>query len=272
MLPMVVVPKLWAIDSQSPGGYLTYNILKQSSLIHSSLDNSGVTLVNSDLIYKHINLQNSVPFKINTLFYNFIIEHGYNLNLLISNIDDIENNPNKDELKSNFLHQNYILNLSKFFMGRTFYFTMFFDWRGRIYTETSYLTFQGNSFAKAMLEFNDGGLIADPEHFDVLLAYGASLYGFGKLSFQDRVNWSITNLDIIVSLDSEFILSAEEPFLFIAWSLEIKKNKLNIINKTPFVSHLPIQWDATCNGLQHLSLLVNDLDLAKSVNICPSSS
>lgn len=157
------------------------------------------------------------------------------------------------------------------YLEHTFYLTLFFDWRGRIYTETSYLTYQGNSLAKAMMSFKNGGLISEPEHFEVLLAYGASLYGLSKLSFDERVNWSITNFDKIVSMDENFILSAEEPFLFISWSLEIKSNKDNIILKTPYISHLPIQWDATCNGLQHLSLLCNDVELAKSVNIVSSN-
>ena len=268
-LPLVVKPYLWCKDSR--GGYLTEDLARHNGLIHSSVYNSGISIISNDLLYNHVNYTNSIPFIINHKFYNYITEHGYRLNLLIDNIDDLENNPKKDEIKSLFLQQTYILNLSKLYKGHTFYFTLFFDWRGRIYTDTTYLTYQGNDLGKAMLEFKDGGLISQPEHFDVLLAYGASLYGLGHSSFSERVSWTLNNWDKVVAMDDNFILSAKEPLLFIAWSLEIIYNKDNIATKTPYISHFPIQWDATCNGLQHLSLLCNDEKLAESVNICPST-
>jgi len=38
-----------------------------------------------------------------------------------------------------------------------------------------------------------------------------------------------------------------------------------------FISRLPVLLDATCNGLQHLSAIANDINLAQRVNILPST-
>lgn len=37
------------------------------------------------------------------------------------------------------------------------------------------------------------------------------------------------------------------------------------------ISRLPVFIDATCNGLQHLSAMINDISVAKRVNIHKSS-
>ena len=34
--------------------------------------------------------------------------------------------------------------------GVQFYFPLFFDWRGRMYTESTYLTFQGSELTKSL--------------------------------------------------------------------------------------------------------------------------
>jgi len=39
------------------------------------------------------------------------------------------------------------------------------------------------------------------------------------------------------------------------------------INENMYISHLPIQLDATCNGYQHLSLLMGDEPLAGQLNL-----
>jgi len=48
--------------------------------------------------------------------------------------------------------------------------------------------------------------------------------------------------------------------------LELKQYYEN----SQFISRLPILLDATCNGLQHLSAIANDINLAQRVNISPS--
>lgn len=65
-----------------------------------------------------------------------------------------------------------------------------------------------------------------------------------------------------------FVLEADEPWLFLSCCIELKKYELD---KTNFISRLPIYLDATCSGLQHLSTMINDTNLAKYVNITQSN-
>ena len=58
------------------------------------------------------------------------------------------------------------------------------------------------------------------------------------------------------------ISKANNKLLFISFFFEYKKylNALNN-NETYFVNHLPNQLDDTCQGFQHLSLLLTDTAL-----------
>ena len=89
-----------------------------------------------------------------------------------------------------------------------------------------------------------------------------------KKSKKERVDWVDKHFnDIINTPDNNIWLSANEPLIFLACALELQE-----YNKNPnFLSRLPILLDATCNGLQHLSAIANDINLAERVNITPST-
>ncbi len=65
-----------------------------------------------------------------------------------------------------------------------------------------------------------------------------------------------------------FILEGKEPLLFLSCCTELK---IYFADPTRFISRLPIYLDATCSGLQHLSAMISDTNLAKYVNINKSS-
>ncbi len=73
-------------------------------------------------------------------------------------------------------------------------------------------------------------------------------------------------------MNDTFILSAQNPLLFLAFCFEYK-NMVNTFKiQDTFMSHLPIQLDASCNGLQHLTCIINDSKLAQKVNIIESDT
>jgi DNA-directed RNA polymerase len=56
--------------------------------------------------------------------------------------------------------------------------------------------------------------------------------------------------------------------LFIAFCFEYLNYYNSLFNQDlHFVTHLPIQLDATCNGFQHIAFLTGDLKLGKELNI-----
>jgi DNA-directed RNA polymerase len=100
--------------------------------------------------------------------------------------------------------------------------------------------------------------------------YLANVYGHSKWSRKKRINWFNKNIDSIVNtfkndydqFKIQFGKSAKEPAQFISCLIEYIKfleDKSEI--KTP------ILFDATCSGVQHLSALTTDHDLAKLVNL-----
>jgi DNA-directed RNA polymerase len=68
-------------------------------------------------------------------------------------------------------------------------------------------------------------------------------------------------------LDKDLILSAESPFIFTSFCLNMREihNNPNAIIKTP------IFLDATCSGIQHLAGLMKDIELGSNTNLIPST-
>ena len=107
-------------------------------------------------------------------------------------------------------------------------------------------------------------------------AYGANCFGnmLNKKSWVDRSKWIDENeKDIINYTNGVLISKAENKLLFTAFCIEYNKwlQSYNNIETSYFETHLPIQLDATCNGYQHLSLLISDYDMAKELNLVKSS-
>jgi DNA-directed RNA polymerase len=68
-------------------------------------------------------------------------------------------------------------------------------------------------------------------------------------------------------LDKELILSAESPFIFTAFCLNMREyhNNPDALIKTP------VFLDATCSGIQHLAGLMKDLELGANTNLVKST-
>lgn len=78
----------------------------------------------------------------------------------------------------------------------------------------------------------------------------------------------------IINFNNEILINkAEKKFLFIAFCFEYNKYKNSLYNNSPYyISNYPIQLDATCNGYQHLSLLIASDPLQGQLNLFPSDS
>ena len=121
----------------------------------------------------------------------------------------------------------------------------------------------------ALLNFWEGEPINSEGKF-YLYIYGANSHNensISKASFTDRLKWVTDNYNRIINLDRDLILSAETPFVFTAFCLNMKEihNNPNAIIKTP------VFLDATCSGIQHLAALMKDLELGSNTNLLPST-
>lgn len=130
-----------------------------------------------------------------------------------------------------------------------------FDWRGRVYP-LSHFNFQREEHIRALFLFCDGQPIGERGIW-WLKAHLANCGDFGKVSkrpFEDRVAWVDQNIDAIQQcaldpLGTEWWRKADKPFLFLAACMELTA----ALKEGPeYITHLPVSWDGSCSGLQHL--------------------
>src|SRR5689334_1249230 len=71
-------------------------------------------------------------------------------------------------------------------------------------------------------------------------------------------------------MGSNFWRGADDPWQFLAFCFEWA-DYLDAENEgRPFISHLPVAVDGTCNGLQHFSAMLRDPVGGEAVNLTPS--
>lgn len=153
-----------------------------------------------------------------------------------------------------------------------FHFVHALDWRGRAYPVSSMLNPQGDDLAKALLMFAEGKPLGETGA-TWLAVHGANCYGVDKVSFEDRVKWVLEHREQILECafnptdGSLFWADADSPYMFLAFCFEWAGY---IMQGPSFVSHLPVSWDGTCNGLQNFSAMLRDEVGGKAVNLVPS--
>jgi len=135
---------------------------------------------------------------------------------------------------------------------------------------TEYLNYQGSELAKSLLLFSKGEKVykTDIESINFLKIFGANCFGnkLDKASFLDRIKWVEDNIENIKKFDNGILISkSENKLLFISFCFEFN-NYLNSLreNLPYFITHLPVQLDASCNGFQHLTFLIGDLAYQKN--------
>lgn len=154
----------------------------------------------------------------------------------------------------------------------TLYFPHSLDWRGRAYPIPSYVNPQSDDAGKALLMFAEGKRLGDNGAY-WLAVHIANCFGYDKASFDERVQWVLEHEAQIMDsamngLSGErFWVEADSPFCFLAGCLEWMGYRMT---GEDYVSHLPIQMDGSCNGLQNFSAMLLDPIGGKATNLVPS--
>lgn len=138
-------------------------------------------------------------------------------------------------------------------------------------------TDQASELSKSLLLFSKGDRVnkTNIQALNYLKIYGANCFGnkLDKLSNNDRIKWVDNNIEDIVNFDNfKLINKADNKYLFIAFCFEFKNYLDSLENNLDYyITHFPIQLDATCNGYQHVAFLTQDIDLATHTNLTESS-
>lgn len=180
--PMLCKPNKWS--DANFGGYLNNSLIK-NPLINKSADGKH-ELLNKEVLYESINIMSSIPFEINSLLLDFIYE---------GKGDFLFSKEDKDDKKSYeiTLGQAYILRDKKFYIP--------LKARGRIYTDSYYLNYQGDDFSTAIIQFAEGEPLTEIGLRNLYI-YIANVYNFegiSKKNFHERIKWVEENKFKILS-------------------------------------------------------------------------
>ena len=300
MLPMAVPPKPWT--SYNDGGYyFVPNTIMRTQGSH--LQREALKYVDLTKIYQSLNYLGSIPWRINNRILDVIeyiweeekggvpfiptrIDHilpnkpnytfqenpsGYRLwqrNLAIAE----KNNRNLHSLRCSLLLK---LQCAKEFSKKVFYFPYSLDFRGRAYPIPPHLNHIGADIDRGLLLFHEKKLGTNGLNW--LFIHLANLYGYDKVSLNDRMLWSKNRLnEILATADdplglrgnksTRWWLNADNPWQCLATCFEIA-DAINSGDPEQYESSIPIHQDGTCNGLQHYAALGLDYRGAISVNL-----
>lgn len=151
------------------------------------------------------------------------------------------------------------------------------DFRGRIYPTPQDLNPQGDDVAKGLLQFADGKPVGAAGLYWLKVAV-ANAAGQDKLALDDRVKWVDENLEEVLEtarnplaagrawleLDDRGEPVFDSPWVFLGLAKDLH-DVLTLGLDHPV--HCPVNIDATCSGIQHLSAMGLDPVGAKATNL-----
>lgn len=171
------------------------------------------------------------------------------------------------------------LQQSRELLNRDIYFVWALDYRGRFNCMSNGLNLQSNDTIKSLLTFSEGEEVGEDGLF-WLKVRAANCFGYDKAEPEDRVKF----IDDMISSGAINMIASdpignyhlwkdcedEKPMQFLATCHELAI-AYRLPDPTKHISKLPVGLDGSCNGSQHLAVLSQDPDLARSVNVLPDT-
>lgn len=155
-----------------------------------------------------------------------------------------------------------------------FHTPMNMDFRGRVYNITQF-NYQREDRVRALFQFRDGAPIGE-EGLRWLKIHVATVGSFDRIDkapFAARAAWTDAYLEKIEEvaacpLKELWWTQAKKPWLFLAAVFEL----ISAMETGPsYVAHLPVAFDGSCSGLQHLCAMTRAPE-GHLVNLTPQAS
>ncbi|KAL9085846.1 MAG: hypothetical protein Q9159_004511 [Coniocarpon cinnabarinum] len=300
-LPMIVPPKPW--KNVQDGGYLSTSVPVVRFTDFQTTQKAYAQLAHQrgdmDRLYAGLDVISKTPWHVNNDLLRIMTE-VWNSGERMGKIapDKLETKlperPDTDDPKvihrwrnivtsmqndiasnhSQRCYQNFQLEVARAFANTTFYCPQNVDYRGRAYPIPPYFNHTGADYVRALFNFAEGKELG-PEGLYWLKVQLANTYGYDKASLSDRAKFVDDNMEHVIDSatnplqGSRWWLNASDPWQALAACLDLKA-ALDLPDPTKHVSHLPIQQDGSCNGLQHYAALGGDEIGARQVNLTPS--
>ncbi|KAI8809178.1 hypothetical protein BJ742DRAFT_708766 [Cladochytrium replicatum] len=301
LLPMIVTPRPWL--TWRSGGYLLHEeevVRLQGNLEHRALLNRAAEEDKLHVVLHSLDVLGATPWRVNVPVLEVVLEcwnSGQEIGgIPPEKIDEIPPPPEDYETnmeakrKYNFLKArrlndarnafskrcstNYTIDIATALSGEMFYFPHSLDFRGRAYPIPPHFNHIGNDLCRGLLLFDKAKPIGE-RGLMWLKVQLANLYGYDKVPFHERAEWTEDHLDDIFDSAEQpmngkrFWLKADKPWQFLANCMELKA-ALSSDDPLQYASRMHIHQDGTCNGLQHYAALGGDVLGAQHVNLVPS--
>ena len=187
----------------------------------------------------------------------------------------VENNNGRkywlDQWSADYNLVNEDLTEAHYLLGRPFWLTYNADRRGRVFS-LQHLNYGREDHVRAMFRFHNGMKLGNDGLFWLAVHVANCEGSTDKLTWNERVAWVGQNYSRIERIgtakDPGVVFNewrdADKPFAFVAACREYVAAKADPEN---FVTHLPVGFDHTCSGIQHLSMICRDKSAAALVNL-----
>jgi DNA-directed RNA polymerase, mitochondrial len=177
-----------------------------------------------------------------------------------------------DRMKSKRLQAMKVIQLADKFIDDILRFPHTIDFRARGYPVPPYLNMQGPEYASSILSFHQGKKLSDTG-VKWLYRHVASMWGLDKKTFEERSEWTESNMEMILRIGSDPLADmtwadADKPWKFLKACMEIFNMKEQ--GQENFISHIPLGADAVNQGLQLYSILGRDQKGGKATNVVPT--
>jgi DNA-directed RNA polymerase len=154
------------------------------------------------------------------------------------------------------------------------------DFRGRVYAIPTTLSADEGDLCRALLRFTAARPLGDQSGIDALLIHYANTAGKDKENFEERLKWAHAHLEDAKAVAADPLANVSiwhradgEPWQHLAACFEVAQYVAHVEaggDRFEFLSALPVPIDATCSGIQHLSLMMRDSTGGSAVNLLPS--
>lgn len=299
-LPMLVEPRPW--KSLTDGAYLRSQSSAFRQKDHSPTQMEYMKAADSrgDLknLYASLDVIGKVPWRVNGPLFETMTEI-WNSGEGVGNFapespnEDVPPEPSKEDteayarwkeicrtisneatgLHSQRCYQNMQLEVARALLNKDFYCPHSIDFRGRAYPIPPYFNHMGADTARGLFMFARGKPLGETG-LRWLKIHLANMFGYDKASLKDREQFANDHLSEIYDSANHPLhgkrwwLQSDECWQTLAACIELR-NALDSPVPSEFVSHLPIQQDGSCNGLQHYAALGGDEIGARQVNLAP---
>lgn len=297
--PCVVPPKDWY--KLKGGGYWAKG-RRPTVFIRAGSKKALSRYTNVDLsaVYEAVNIAQRTPWRVNKTVLAVVNEMMNWKNIDMEDIpsaepaplpvqpSDIDTNPEalkrwkkeatfvyrkeKSRISKRLRLESIVAQANKFAKYSKIYFPMNLDWRGRVYAIPAFNP-QGNDLTKGLLLFAERKPIG-ADGFFWLKLHGANTAGVDKVGFEARLKFIDDNHDKIIAvaadpLNNLWWTEQDSPFCFLAFCIEYAKVcEVGL----EYECSLPISFDGSCSGIQHLSAMLRDEIGGKAVNLTPTET